>query len=320
MPQTSPLGLIVGLCGGLASAVLFYSAARGAPALSAVLLLLTPLPTLIAALGWGIVSAVAAAAACAILMAIAVSPASAIGTLLSLGVPAALLAYLAFLSRPIGGDPDTREWYPAGRLLAAVALYGSALPVLLLPLSGGSYDDLREPLGDLMRRFSKDAAADLGIPPMTEAQHDFAVGLMIKTLPGFIAGYWTAIFSLNTYLAARVARASGRLQREWPDLPALKLPKDILVIFGIGLLAMFATGLVSVAGVSVAGSLLFLFFLAGLALIHSIARRRTPALLIATYIALILAGPYTAAVLIIGGLTDTAFDLKRRFGGPKPVT
>ncbi len=320
MPQNTPLGLVIGLCGGLASAVLFYSAARGSPALSAVLLLLTPLPTLIAALGWGSASAIAAAVSCALLMAIAVSPMSAAGTVLSLGAPAALVAYLAFLSRPVGGDAQAREWYPAGRLLAAIALYGSALPVLLLPLSGGSYDDLRAPLGELMRRFSKDAASDLGIPPMTDAQHEFAVTLMIKTLPGFIAGYWTAIFSLNTYLAARVARASGRLMREWPDLPALKVPKDVLVIFCIGLLAVFATGLVSIAGVSVVGSLLFLFFLAGLALMHSVARRRAPALLIATYIALILAGPYTAAVLIIGGLTDTAFDLKRRFGGPKPVT
>lgn len=320
MPQNFPLGLIIGLAGGLASAVLFYSAARGSPALSAVLLLLTPLPTLIAALGWGLTAAMTAALACTLLMALGVSLASALGTLLSLGVPAVGVAYLAYLSRAVDGDPEVREWYPAGRLLAAIALFGAALPVLLLPLSGGSYEELRGPLAELMRRFSKEAATELGIPPMTEQQHEFAVTLMVKTLPGFMAGYWMAIFSLNVYLAARVARASGRLSRDWPDLPSMKLPKDVLVVFGIGLLAMFATGLVSVAGVSVVGSFLYLFFLAGLTLMHSLARRRTMVLLIATYVALLLAGPYTAMALVLGGLIDTAFDLKARFGGAKPVT
>lgn len=320
MPQTFPLGLVIGLSGGLASAVLFYSAARGSPALSALLLLLTPLPTLIAAIGWGLRAAVIAAGACALVMAATVSAGSAIGTLISLGIPAGMIAYLIGLSRPLPGTADAREWYPPGRLLVAIAIYGAALPILLLPLAGGSYDDLRQPLGELMRRFSKEASADLGIPALTDEQRDFAVTLMVKTLPGFIAGYWTAIFCINVYLAGRVARASGRLYRDWPDLPGLTLPKDVLVIFGIGLLAMFASGIVSVAGVAVVGSFMFVFFLAGLALMHAIARRRTPALLIATYIALLLAGPYTAAALILGGLTDTAFNLKGRFGGQRPAT
>ena len=38
------LGLLIGLGAGLASALLFYSAARGSPLLSTLLLLLTPLP------------------------------------------------------------------------------------------------------------------------------------------------------------------------------------------------------------------------------------------------------------------------------------
>jgi len=300
--------------------VLFYSAARGSPALSAILLLLTPLPTLIAGLGWGPAAALVASVSCALLMAATVSLPSAIGTLVSLGAPAIGIAYLAELSRPVRGETEVREWYPAGRLLTAIALYGSALPMLLLPLSGGSYEDLRGPLGDLMRRFSKEAASELGMAPMTDQQQELAVTMMLKTLPGFMAGYWMAVFSLNTYIAGRIARVSGRLARDWPDLPGMKLPKDVLVIFAIGLLAMFATGFISIAGVSVVGSFLFLFFLAGLALMHSLARRRSVVLLVMTYAALLLAGPYTAMALVLGGLTDTAFDLKSRFGGPKSVT
>ena len=46
-------GLIIGLGAGLASAVLFYSAAQGSALVRVVLLLLTPLPLLLAGLGWG---------------------------------------------------------------------------------------------------------------------------------------------------------------------------------------------------------------------------------------------------------------------------
>lgn len=319
MPVTTPLGLIIGLAGGLASAVLFYSAVRGSPTLSVVLLLLSPLPTLIAAIGWGTMSAVVAALACALAMAITVSVSSAIGSLVTLGAPAAGVSYLGFLSRAVGGDAEQREWYPAGRIIAAIAFYGGALPFLIVMLSGTSFEDLREPLSEALRRFSREAAMDLGLQPITEGQLKSATDLLILLLPGFIAGYWTAIFSLNTYVAARIARASGALARDWPDLPALKLPRDALVVFGIGLLATFATGLVAIVGVSLVGSLLFAFFLAGLALMHTIARRRGIALLIATYAALVLAAPYTAALLILCGLTDTILDLKGRFGGPKPA-
>ena len=48
--------LVFGAAGGLASAALFYSAAHGSLGLSMVLFLLTPLPSLIASLGWGLVA------------------------------------------------------------------------------------------------------------------------------------------------------------------------------------------------------------------------------------------------------------------------
>jgi hypothetical protein len=133
-----PIGFIIGIGGGLASALLFYSAARGSPLLSTLLLLLTPLPSLLTGLGWGWLPAAAGAVAGALIMAIGASPAIAIGYFLALGLPAALACYLAYLSRPHPQDATAVEWYPAGRLLAALSLYGGALPVAVLPLIGGS--------------------------------------------------------------------------------------------------------------------------------------------------------------------------------------
>src|SRR5215510_4923195 len=163
-----PIGLLTGVGSGLASALLFYSATRGSPLLSSFLLLLTPLPALIAGLGWGWLAAlVGGLAASAAMLAIASLP-FALGYFLAVGGPSALSAYLVYLNR---ADADGAvQWYPPGRLIAAMSLYGGALPVLALPLLGGSYEVLREPMGEYFRRFSARTATDLNMPPLSEVQ------------------------------------------------------------------------------------------------------------------------------------------------------
>jgi hypothetical protein len=311
------LGILVGIGGGLASALLFYSAARGSPMLSTLLLLLTPLPTLLAGLGWGWLSAAAGALAASLVMLVVVSAPFAVGYLLALGVPAAIASHLAYLSRPHAQDPNAREWYPAGRLLAAVALYGGALPVLVLPLIGGSYDVLREPLVEFFRRLSK-SAPELGLRPLTDAQIDALSELVIAVLPGAFAAYWLGIFALNLYLAARIARASGRLGRDWPDLAALSYPPGFPLLVALALAASFAPGVIGVAGASFGGALLLAYLMAGLAIMHFIARGRAPWILWLVYPALLLFGPYAAFVLIAAALLEPALKLKRRFGPASP--
>src|ERR1044072_819233 len=93
-------GFPIGVGGGLASALLFYSAARGSPLLSTLLLLLTPLPTLLAGLGWGWGRAAAGAVAGSLGMRFAAGLPFAVGYFMALGLPAAIIAHLAYLSRP----------------------------------------------------------------------------------------------------------------------------------------------------------------------------------------------------------------------------
>lgn len=311
------LGLLIGIGGGLASALLFYSAARGSPMLSTLLLLLTPLPTLLAGLGWGWLPAAAGALAGSLVMIGVASAPFAAGYFLALGVPAALASHLAYLSRPHPQDASSREWYPAGRLLAAVSLYGGALPVLMLPLIGGSYSVLREPLAEFFRGLST-RAPELGLRPLSDAQVDALTEFVISALPGVFAAYWVGIFALNLYLAGRIARASGRLGRDWPDLAALSYPPGFPLLAAVALAASFAPGVIGVAGTSFGGALLLAYLIAGLALAHFIARGRAPWILWLVYPALILFGPYAALVLIIAGLLEPALKLKRRFGPSSP--
>lgn len=315
------LGLLIGIGSGAASALLFYSAARGTPLFGMALIVLTPLPSLIAAFGWGTLTAAAGAVAGAILMAFIGHPTFALGYLLALGVPVTVASHLIYLSRPSRTDPALREWYPAGRLLAATSLYGGALFVLILPLIGGSYDVLRAPMSAFLARASTQAP-ELGMRPLTPQQIEVLAGFLVDIIPGIFAAYWVAIFTLNLYLAGRVVRASGRLARDWPDLPGLMFPSGFpLLVAAAALAIVFGDQLVATIGTSFTGALLYAHLMGGLALMHFIARGRGAWILWFLYAGFILLQPYVAVALTLGGLAEATFQLKRRFGpAPPPGT
>jgi predicted membrane protein DUF2232 len=312
-------GFFIGLGSGVASAFLSYSATRGSSPLLIILLgLLTPLPSLIAGLGWGWLSAAAAAAMGALVTGIFAGAAAAAGYFLMLGLPTTMIAYLVYLSRPDPYDSEAREFYPPGRLTAAMALYAGALPVLFLPLIGGSYEGVREPIDKELRTLSQ-RLPELGMKSLSNEQVQALTDLFINKLPGALAAYWLIVFTLNAYLAGRIALASGRLGRDWPDIPAMAYPVGFPVLMALAVLAMYyAPGALGIAGTSFTGALLLAYLIAGLALAHFIARGRAPWALWLVYAALILLTPYAAMAIILGGLVDAVFKLKQRLGAPPP--
>ncbi|HXE69953.1 MAG TPA: DUF2232 domain-containing protein [Hyphomicrobiaceae bacterium] len=315
-----PIGLLTGVGSGLASALLFYSATRGSPFLSSFLLLLTPLPSLIAGFGWGWLPALIGGVAAAAAMLLIASLPFAVGYFLVLGGPSALSAYLAYLNRSDPAGTGTIQWYPPGRLLAAMSVYGGALPILVLPLLGGSYEVLREPMGEYFRRFSARTASDLNMPPLSEAQVESLTEFLLSVLPAALSAYWLIIFAINLYLAGRIARASDRLGREWPDLASLAYPTAFPLLAVAAFAASFAPGVIGIVGTSFSGALLVAYVIAGLALMHFIARGRAPWLLWLVYGALLLLGPYAALALTLAGLLEPLINLKRRLGAPPPST
>jgi hypothetical protein len=138
-------------------------------------------------------------------------------------------------------------------------------------------------------------------------------------LPGVFAAYWLAVFTLNLYLAGRIARASGQLARDWPDVPGMTYPGGLALLLAPALAASLLPGIAAVAGSSFTGGLLFAYLLAGLALMHGIARRRAPWILWLVYAALVVLGPYAALPLTLAGLLDPALKLRRRFAADPPL-
>jgi Predicted membrane protein (DUF2232) len=310
--EDMPTGILVGLGSGLVSGLLFYSAAQGGPLLRPLLLLLIPLPSLVAGFGWGWIAAVAAALSSAIVVGILVASGVVIGYSLTVGIPVALASYLAYLSRPHVSDPAKREWYPAGRLLAVMALYAGALPLMLLPLIGGSYESLRPLMKEVLHEFAKRwAPPDAPIPDEVLAQQaEWALYL----LPAGLAAQWLALCALNLYLAGRIVLASGLLARDWPDLPGLAYPPILALVFAAALLLTSAGGLVGTAAVGFTGALLTAYLIGGLAFTHFVGKRRAPWLVWAVYLGLFFLWPFFMPVVVGAGLLESTFQLKRRLG------
>jgi hypothetical protein len=315
-------GVLIGLGSGLVSALLFFSAARGGPWLGLVLVLLTPLPLLLSGLGWGWLPAAAGALVGSLAIAAVASLALGSGYFLAVGLPAAAIAYLAYLSRPSDGATGGREWYPVGRLLAAMSLYAGALPVLALPWIGGSFDGLK-PLAAEMVRAAFKQSSDLRLQVPTDGQVGAFADLVVAVAPSALAIYWLLIMMPNLYLAGRIVGASGHLARDWPDLPLLAYPAGFSLLLGLALLAAaFAPGAIGIAGTSFSGALLFAHLLAGLALVHFLARRGARWLLWVVYAGFLLPvlSPYAAVLVTIAGLIEPALKLKQRLGAAPPKT
>src|ERR1039457_7692944 len=90
---------LIGIGAGAAAALLFASVTSGA-LLSIPLFYLAPLPIMIAGLGWSHWSALTAAVAGALALAVAFGPVFFFIFLAGAGLPAWLLTYLAMLARP----------------------------------------------------------------------------------------------------------------------------------------------------------------------------------------------------------------------------
>jgi Predicted membrane protein (DUF2232) len=244
-------------------------------------------------------------------MALAVAPTFAIGYLLALGIPVAGITHLAFLAR-YNDDGALADWYPTGRLLLAIALYGAVLPVLIIALAGGSFRILEPDLMRFLKQMSASAPIGSNFRTMGEPQMRSFVDLWIEVLPGALATYWTFFMALNVYLAARITRMSGRLVRPWPDLHWLALPPIAAGVVLTALIGVVVGGSLRVIGIGVLGAFLVAYLLQGLSVVHAIGRAKAPWVLYATYATIALAGAIAVPLTALTGLVENLVRVRAR--------
>ncbi len=311
--------ILVGIAAGIAAALMFL-APVGGTVLAFPLFILTGLPIALAGLGWGTAAGAAAAIAGTLTIFVALSTMGAAAFLLLFAVPVVWVARLALLSRSAAdAAPDApREWYPLGRLLVHLAGAAAIAVVLVGILIGFDRQTLTaEVTQALVELFS--AMATTAAPPTAAELRPF-VQFYLAIMPFTVTAMLVFILTFDLWLAAVVARASGRLRRPRETLWGVDLPGRALVaLAGVALLA-FLPGTAGEIARVFTGALAGAAALTGLAVMHALTvgfGGRT-VLLIVVYALIAFSGlPLVFFVLL--AIAEAVFHLRaRRFKGVPP--
>jgi hypothetical protein len=290
--------VLVGLGAGAAAALLFASVASGSIA-AVVLFYLAPLPIAIAALGWGHLSGLIAAAVATTVVAV-------LSGIFFIAVPviafgAWWLGYLALLARPAsngGGDGGTLEWYPVGRLVLWAALLGTLVVAAAVPNFGTDQESLQAALRKTYGRILRDQAL---------------IDVLVVAVPPAAAVFSTITNLFNLWLAARIVRISGRLARPWPDLAALSLPPLSAGLLAAAIAGSFLPDLVGVLLGAFAASLLMAFAVLGFAVLHAITRgMRSRAIVLAGVYGLTIVFGWPVLAMSLLGLAEIVLNIRGR--------
>lgn len=291
------------ICGMLAAGpyVLVLTGSTG----SMILIYLAELPLFAVGLWLGTGSCALAGLVAALVLAGA-------GSLLTAGVfaglnvlPVVLLVRQSLLARTAPGD--TIEWYPPGRLtgwLTGLGLIAAAAVLVLLGGPQGMEATLREVLAPVLDGRAEEIAPE----------HNELLSSVAFILPGIVGTSWMVTTATNGCLAQGLLARFGASWRPSPDLAALSLPAWISMLLAAAAAAILIGGSARFLGVNVMIVLVVPFCLAGLAVLHTLARRfpRPTVMLVSFYV---VAGVFGWPLLIVAllGLLDSPLGLRRRF-------
>jgi hypothetical protein len=317
---------LIGIGAGAAGALLFASVSSGSW-LSIVLFYLAPLPLMIAGIGWSHWAALTGAAFGAVALGLVFSSVFLLAFLASAGLPAWWLAYLAMLARPMGtGETGTAalEWYPPGRLVAWAAALGGLVVLAAIPNLGFDGDSFRDGLARAVTHLLQvqgDTASDTSVPGVSNL--DRLIDFLVEAIPPAAAVIATLTSVVNLWLAARIVKFSGRLNRPWPDVSSMRFPPLFGAALVLAAALTFVGGLIGIIAGVFTASLLIAYGILGFAVLHAVTQGTNARgfLLGGAYAAVMVFGwPMLAMCLI--GMIDAVFDLRgrlaRKRGPPAP--
>jgi len=314
--------VLMGLGAGAAAALLFASMTSGV-GLAVFLFILAPLPIMIAALGWSHWAGLTATVAAATMLG-AVSGIFVFTTFLAtVGLPAWWLGYLALLGRPVANGGATHmEWYPPGRLVLWAAVLGGAVAAWALVGLGGDEATIRNNLRsaiEAMLRLQGGLSPDepLRLPGIRNA--DRLIDLFVMVVPPLMAVSTAITEAGNLWLAGRIVKLSGRLNRPWPDLAALSFPPLAAALFAIAVAGALMPDLPGLVASMFAATLTVAFTILGFAVMHAVTRnmKSRAAVLFGAYGAVAVLW-WPILILTLAGVAETLFGLRARIASRGP--
>lgn len=314
--------LLIALAAGAASALMFASIISGA-LISLLLFYLAPLPLMVAAMGWGPLSASIGGIAAATALGAIFGLPYCIAFVIMVALPAWWLGHLALLGRPIPAGvpsgngaspvPADMEWYPVGRILlwisASVALTTMAALLTLGTDAAAITDTLRR---GLLRVLDLTAAA-----PTAETEQ--WVAALVVMAPSAAAVVEMTTLTLCLGLAARITATSGRLHRPWPDLKSVELPPMTLAALCVAVAFSFAGGMLALLAQIVTTALMMAYALTGFAVLHTLTLAlKSRAFLLGCTYAIVIMFVWPVLLMAVVGLADATFGFRQRYLQHRP--
>jgi len=139
--------------------------------------------------------------------------------------------------------------------------------------------------------------------------------LMVMFVPAAAAASFTLFAVVNLWLAGRIVKISGRLQRPWPRLSDMRFPSFAPAVLGAAVAGSFLPDLIGLALSALAASLMIAHVLLGLAVIHALTVGLSGRGFVLGFVyaaIVVFSGPIRWPLLFIGllGITDALFDLR----------
>jgi hypothetical protein len=317
--------VLIAMAAGCASALMFASIVSGA-LISLLLFYLAPLPLMVAAIGWGPLSATIGGIGAAIGLGAIFGLPYCIAFVVMAALPAWWLGHLALLGRPAtsgiassgnasSGAPDL-EWYPVGRILLWITGFAALTTMAALLTLGTDADGITGTLRrGLLRIFSSSDAASTG-------QIEQFINALVTIAPAAAAIVAMMTLTLNLWLAAKITATSGRLRRPWPDLKNTALPAMTLVLLFAAIGLCFMGGLLAMLALIVATALVMAYALAGFAVLHTLTLAlKSRALWLGCAYTIVIVFSWPVLVIAALGLADAVFGFRQRYlqSRPPPV-
>src|SRR3984893_13725118 len=264
---------LIAMVAGSASALMFDSIVSGA-LISLLLFYLAPLPLMVAALGWGPLSAALGGILAATGLGAIFGLPYCIAFVVTVALPAWWLGHLALLGRPTtnraasgnGTSPvaPDLEWYPVGRILLWISGFAALTTMAALLTLGTDAATITGTLRrGLLRIIGSSDAASAG-------EVEQFINALVTIAPAAAAIFAMMTLTLNLWLAAKITATSGRLHRPWPDLKNTALPPITLVMLFVAIAGCFIGGLLAILALIVATALIVAYAFTGFAVLHTL--------------------------------------------------
>jgi hypothetical protein len=317
--------VLIAIAAGCASALMFASIVSGAM-ISLLLFYLAPLPLMVAALGWGPLSATIGSIAAATGLGAIFGLPYCVAFVVTVALPAWWLGHLALLGRPVanavppgnGASPvaPNIEWYPVGRILLWITGF-AALTTIAALLTLGT--DAATITGSMRRGLLRILGPREAAPSGETEQW---VDALVTIAPSAAAIVAMMTLTLNLWLAAKITATSGRLHRPWPDLKSADLPPMTLAALCVAIAFCFSGGLLAILAQIATAALMMAYGLAGFAVLHTLTlAMKSRAIWLSSTYAIVMVFGWPVLAMVALGLADAVFGLRRRYwrGRPPPI-